>query len=117
MTLKDSNEQALEKNPQLQKKLDIIMTEIKAIFAIKHMKTDNIPAEIIPGLYLGSIGAAFSRKNLQDLGITHILCVADQVKEAYPKVIKPALPDLLSLTSTVGHLVLLRILAIKRLPS
>lgn len=62
------------------------MTEIKALFAIKHMKNDGLPMEIIPNLYLGSIGAAFSKKNLQDAGITHILCVADQIKSAYPDV-------------------------------
>lgn len=40
------------------------MTALKAITAIKLCKTDKIPAEIIPGLYLGSVGVAFNKESL-----------------------------------------------------
>jgi len=60
------------------------MAEIKAIVAINHMRNDGRPAEIIPGLYLGSVGAALSKKTLLGLGITHVLSVMDKMKTPYP---------------------------------
>jgi len=60
------------------------MAEIKAIVAINHMRNDGRPAEIVPGLYLGSVGAALSKKTLLGLGITHVLSVMDKMKTPYP---------------------------------
>ncbi|CAM9776671.1 unnamed protein product, partial [Heterosigma akashiwo] len=34
---------------------------------------DNLPAQIIPGLFIGSIHAGFNQEGLNDLKITHIL--------------------------------------------
>lgn len=62
------------------------MFAIKAMSAIKLTRDDNIPAEIIPGLYLGSVGAAFNKESLQKFGITHILTCADKLKPRFPNV-------------------------------
>ena len=67
-------------------KMKKIMTQVKAIMGIHYMKNDGIPAEILPGFYLGSIGAAFNKKNLETEKIGHILCCCDGVKEVYPTV-------------------------------
>ncbi len=45
---------------------------IRALTAMKKKKTDAVSDEIIPGLYLGSVGAALADKELKKLGITHI---------------------------------------------
>jgi len=69
-------------------KMKKIMTQVKAIMGIHYMKNDGIPAEILPGFYLGSIGAAFNKKNLETEKIGHILCCCDGVKEVYPTLFK-----------------------------
>lgn len=61
-----------------------VMKQIRMFLALKYCKTDNIPAEVLPGLYIGSIGAAMSKTVLQELGITHILCVADSINPIFP---------------------------------
>lgn len=61
-----------------------LLQQVRIILALKHAKTDGQPAEIYPHLYLGSVGAAMSKNNLQRLGITHILCVADNIKPQFP---------------------------------
>lgn len=61
-----------------------IMMQIRMILALKYAKTDNMPSEILENLYIGSVGAAMNKKNLKDLGITHILIVADQLSPAFP---------------------------------
>lgn len=61
-----------------------VMKQIRMFLALKYCKTDNIPSEVLPGLYIGSIGAAMSKKVLQELGITHILCVADSINPIFP---------------------------------
>eukprot|EP00331_Platyophrya_macrostoma_P034939 CAMPEP_0176444530 /NCGR_PEP_ID=MMETSP0127-20121128/23118_1 /TAXON_ID=938130 /ORGANISM="Platyophrya macrostoma, Strain WH" /LENGTH=172 /DNA_ID=CAMNT_0017830057 /DNA_START=11 /DNA_END=525 /DNA_ORIENTATION=- len=53
--------------------------------AALHIKHDSKPIEIVPNLYIGSIGAALNKKLLNELGITHILCTADNVKPAFGK--------------------------------
>jgi hypothetical protein len=55
-----------------------LMERIKIIFVMKYLKTDYQPAEIRPNLFLGSIGAAFSKKTLDSLGITHVVCCLDK---------------------------------------
>lgn len=59
------------------------MLAIKAMSAMKLCKDDNIPAEILPGLYLGSIGVAFNKESLDKHGITHILTCADKIKPRF----------------------------------
>ena len=47
------------------------------------MKSDSSPQEIIPGLFLGSIGAALSKSKLMELGITHIIAALDKTNCIY----------------------------------
>ena len=54
------------------------------MIAIKLMKTDQNPSEIIPRVFLGSIGTALLKHKLHEFQITHILCAADKIKPAYP---------------------------------
>jgi len=51
---------------------------------IKILKSDNIPLEIIPHLYLGSIGSASNLKELQKCKITHIVCCGENIKNFFP---------------------------------
>jgi len=69
-------------------KVKNLMTHIKAMMGMQYMRTDGVAAEILPGFYLGSIGAAFNRKILQEQNVGHILCCCDNVKEAFPNVFK-----------------------------
>jgi len=59
------------------------MVAMKALSAIKLCKEDNVPAEIIPGLYIGSIGSAYNQESLKKNGITHILTIADKLKPRF----------------------------------
>lgn len=45
---------------------------------------DKTPTEILPGLFLGSIGAASNRELLIELGISHIITIANGVSPLYP---------------------------------
>ena len=45
--------------------------------AMKYMKEDNEPAEIIPGLFLGSVGIALLKNKLHEKEIKTIMCVAN----------------------------------------
>jgi hypothetical protein len=60
-------------------KASMLFLAIKALSAMKMTKTDRIPSEIIPNLFLGSIGAAFNKESLEEFGITHILTCADKI--------------------------------------
>ena len=51
---------------------------------MKIWNTDSEPAELAPGLYLGSVGAAISKPVLKRLGITHILGVASGILPMFP---------------------------------
>lgn len=62
------------------------MLAIKAMTAMKLTRDDNVPAEIIPGLYLGSVGVAFNKEALQNNKITHILTCADKIQPRFPSV-------------------------------
>ena len=62
------------------------MIAIKAMTAMKLTREDKIPAEIIPGLYLGSVGCAFNKESLKDHNITHILTCADKISPRFPDV-------------------------------
>lgn len=45
---------------------------------------DNLPIEIIPKVFIGSIHAAFNNDALQELGITHVLN-ASRLPPTFPK--------------------------------
>ncbi|CAM9305611.1 unnamed protein product [Phaeothamnion confervicola] len=55
------------------------------MLAGKLRRIDNAPAQILPYLYIGSIGAAFDLPVLQDLGITHIICAGPKLPELFPE--------------------------------
>ena len=61
-----------------------LLNIIKLSSTIKILKDDNAPIEIIPHLYLGSIGSASNLKQLQNCKITHILCCAAGIKRFFP---------------------------------
>ena len=51
------------------------------IAALFHFaKKDKVPMEIVPGLYIGSIASVFFPKQLENLGITHIVSAIKGVK-------------------------------------
>lgn len=62
-----------------------LIQQIKFILALKYAKTDNQVSEIFPHLFLSSVGAAMTKKNLNTAGITHILIVADNIKPRFPE--------------------------------
>lgn len=45
---------------------------------------DNVPQEILPGIFIGSIHAAFNQEALLEHGITHILN-ASRIPATFPK--------------------------------
>ncbi len=61
-----------------------LLNMIKLSSTIKILKDDNAPIEIIPHLFLGSIGSASNLKQLQNCKITHILCCASGIKNFFP---------------------------------
>ena len=71
-----------QKKPMLNR--DQIYEVMKALTAMKLTKEDNSPGMVFPELYLGSIGAAYNKKTLTDLGITHILTCASGIKKRFP---------------------------------
>lgn len=66
------------------KEVEEIAKKLRMMMALKLCKEDNVPNEVIPGLFIGSIGSALNKTALKDLGITHILCVADKINPAFP---------------------------------
>ena len=55
------------------------MELLKIKTAMKLTKTDSDSSQILPSLYLGSIGAAYNKDKLKQAGITHILTVANKL--------------------------------------
>lgn len=45
----------------------------KPLALSKNLVQDNIPAEIVQGIYLGSVHSAFNIEKLQEIGITHVV--------------------------------------------
>ena len=45
---------------------------------------DNVPQEIVPGIFIGSIHAAFNQEALLEHGITHVLN-ASRIPATFPK--------------------------------
>ena len=62
------------------------MVAIKAMTAMKLTREDKVPSEIIPGIYLGSVGCAYNQESLREHKITHILTCADKIKPRFPEV-------------------------------
>ena len=60
--------------------------QINCLFASRYLKFDSVPVEVIPGLFLGSVGAALSRKSLKENQISHIVSVIDNMKPFFPEV-------------------------------
>lgn len=51
---------AADKEARMQK----LFEQIKMLLIVKMLKEDGFPIEIIPNLFIGSMGAAFSKDNL-----------------------------------------------------
>jgi len=62
---------------------------MKAMTAMRLSRDDSQPAEIVDRLYLGSVGAAFSKDSLTQNKITHILTCADKIQPRFPSVRLP----------------------------
>eukprot|EP00755_Sulcionema_specki_P036056 Sspe_Gene.106195::Locus_83443_Transcript_1_1_Confidence_1.000_Length_802::g.106195::m.106195 len=52
--------------------------------ASKYVQTDSTPVEVIPRLFLGSIGCVHSREKLEALGIRAVLSVGFGMKNPHP---------------------------------
>lgn len=50
----------------------------------KRLRVDAEPGHVRGHVYLGSVGAAYNRKRLDALGVTHVLCVASGLQPAHP---------------------------------
>ncbi|CAN6445874.1 unnamed protein product [Victoria cruziana] len=61
-----------------------MMTFLRAFYAAKYAKVDNMPCQIEPGLFLGSVGVAYNKDALKNSNITHILVVAKSLGSPYP---------------------------------
>lgn len=69
------------------KYIEFVLSQVKNCLIAKYLKEDNLPIEVIENLYIGSVGVAFSKQNLLDAGISHIICVASGIKIAFPEVL------------------------------
>ncbi|KAJ7552133.1 hypothetical protein O6H91_06G043100 [Diphasiastrum complanatum] len=57
---------------------------LRAFLLTKYLQDDNAPCEIQQGVYLGSIGAACNKDLLQNLNVTHVLAIANNVEMPFP---------------------------------
>ena len=78
-----SGETQGKKDTKIDKMFKLI-NMIKLSSTIKILKDDNVPKEIIPHLFLGSIGSATNLKQLENFKITHIICCASGIKNFFP---------------------------------
>ena len=62
----------------------MMATLVKAMAAVKKKQEDKAPSEVMPWIFLGSIGAAMSKDVLIEKNITHILICASNLKPAFP---------------------------------
>lgn len=72
-----------EKKMIQQQKLYEVM---KALTAMKLTKEDKNPGAVFPDLLLGSIGAAYNKEVLNELGVTHILTCAANIRPRFENV-------------------------------
>ncbi|GMI00715.1 hypothetical protein TrST_g8824 [Triparma strigata] len=56
---------------------------VKMLLAIKMVKTDGDCGELLPNVFIGSIGSAYNPAALSSNGITHILCLCDGVRDKF----------------------------------
>jgi uncharacterized membrane protein YeaQ/YmgE (transglycosylase-associated protein family) len=59
---------------------------MKALTAMKLTKEDKSPGAVFPDIYIGSIGAAYNKEVLSELGITHILTCAANIRPRFENV-------------------------------
>ena len=59
---------------------------MKALTAMKLTKEDKMPGAVFPDLLLGSIGCAYNKDVLNEIGITHILTCAAKIKPRFENV-------------------------------
>ena len=57
---------------------------IKLCNTMNILKTDKAPVEIIPNLFLGSVGCSSNLEELQNNKITHIVCCASGMENKFP---------------------------------
>lgn len=57
---------------------------MKALTAMKLVKEDGVPGAVYDDIFLGSIGAAYNKEELEKHGITHILTCAAKIKPRFP---------------------------------
>lgn len=65
-----------------------ILSLVKCLLTAKKVKSDSEPSEVVPDVFLGSIGAAHNREVLQRLNITHVLTVAGGFEPKFPSEFK-----------------------------
>eukprot|EP00347_Sterkiella_histriomuscorum_P002635 403367385 len=73
-----------QKSPETMERIQKLMLAIKAMTAIKLTRDDNVAAEIVQGVFLGSVGCAFHPESLKRHKITHILTCADKIQPRFP---------------------------------
>jgi len=56
---------------------------MKALTAMKLTKEDAVPGEVLPYLYIGGIGTAYNKEAMDEIGITHILTCAANIKPRF----------------------------------
>lgn len=61
-----------------------LMMMIKQSTMMKIIKEDNIPIELIKGLFIGSFASSLNKKALNENGITHIVVCGISLKQYYP---------------------------------
>ena len=69
-------------------KLVKLLNMIKLCSTVNILKNDKAPIEIIPNLFLGSVGCASNLEELQKNKITHILCCASGMENKFPNKFK-----------------------------
>jgi len=68
---------------------------MKAFTAIKLTKEDKMPGAVFDDLFLGSVGTAYNLEVLKELGITHILTCAANIKPRFENEFKYKVLNLL----------------------
>ena len=59
------------------------MQVMKALTAMKLTKEDAVPGKVFEDIYIGSIGCAYNKEKMKEIGITHILCCAANLKPRF----------------------------------
>ncbi|KAL4489447.1 hypothetical protein ABPG72_002743 [Tetrahymena utriculariae] len=81
------NQDNQDKQKVLNKKLDMIFQQVKILYALQYTKTDKYPNQIIPNMYLGSVGAALSKDVLVELNIKYVLTAMEEFKHPFQDII------------------------------